>query len=254
MSTKLHELLAVEQGLSETANRVTKETTKTLDTKKSIFEGMSKSHEIFDDDKQHLVQATEIKEVQSTATEQLDYLCKEVARYWDVTLQKEEANQRASADIVIEGKVLASNVPAIVLLSMEKKLSGMLPVYNALPTLDAARSWIPDPAYAKKNVFRTTHFTERQHSVTTKKIVEVSKATQYHPAQLTEQETVDVIGKYTINEFSGAISSYDKAEKIQRLTALIRAVKTARQRANAVEVITDLKFADDLFAYVNGTN
>lgn len=250
--TVLHELLAVEQGLAETTNRVTKETAKTLDTKKSLFEGMSKSHSVFNEEDEHLKQATEYKEVQSTVDEQLDFLGAEVARYYDVVLQKEDANQRAKADIVVDGTTIATDVPSIVLLSMEKKLASLLDVYNAIPTLDAAKAWEVDPAYAKAGVFRTKHTTERMQTVTSKKYVEVSPATQHHKAQIAEQETIDTVGKYTITEFSGAISSYEKAERIKRLTALIRAVKSARQRANNAEVNSDLTFGAAIFSYING--
>jgi len=250
--TALHELLAVETGLSETANRVQKETTKTLATKETIFAGMVKAHVLFDESLQHLTQATESKEVQSTATEQLDYAATEIARYWDVTLQKEDANQKAKADIVVGDTVIAKDIPAIVLLSMEKKLTSLLALYNALPTLDASKSWIKAEGYPVANVFVTKNQRENQQSITEKTWVEVSPATKEFKAQLVQQEKTTVVGKFVIDEFSGALTSLDKAEKIQRLTATIRAVKTARQRANTQVVDTTKKFADSIFGYING--
>ena len=250
--TVLHELLAVEQGLAETGNRVLKETTRTLETKRSLFEGLSKAHEIFSDDEQHLVQATEYKEVQDTVDGQLDFLADELARYWDVGLQKEEANQRANADIIIDGNVLAENVPSIVLLGMEKKLEKLISTYTAVPTLDASKAWEVDPNYDKRGVFRTKYDRETQQTRVVKDWVEVSPATKEHKAQIVQDEKTEVIGKYIISEFSGAISSLDKAERLQRLTKLIRAVKSARQRANATEVNTELTFAKNLLDYING--
>ena len=248
----LHELLAVEQGLAETANRVTKETTKTLGTKQTLFTGMNKKHEIFNEEEQHLVQAPDIKEVESTVDEQLDYLNTELVRYWDVTLQKEEANQRAKADIIIDGTVIAPNIPAIVLLGMEKKLATLLATFNSIPTLDSAIAWEEDKGYAKAGVFRTKHATERQQTVTTKKYITVSPATKEHPAQMATQDVVDTVGKYVITSFSGALSPYKKAERIQRLTTLIRAVKSARQRANNTEVKSELIFGKALVDYIKG--
>ena len=250
--TALHEILAVETGLSETANRVQKETTKTLATKETIFAGMVKSHVLFDESLQHLTQATEIKEVQSTAKEQLDYACNEIAKYWDVTLQKEDANQRAVADIVIGETIIAKDVPSIVLLSMEKKLTSVIALYSSLPTLDASKSWVEAAEYSIPGVFVTKNQRENQQSITEKTWVEVSPATKEFKAQLVQQEKTTVVGKFVIDEFSGALTSIDKAEKLQRLTALIRAVKTARQRANMTVVDTKKTFASDLFSYING--
>jgi len=250
--TKLHEILAVEQGLGETANRITKEVASTLANKKSIFAGLTKEHEVFAEDKQHLKQSTEIKEVESTVDEQLSFMGTHVAQYWDVSLQKEAANQKAVADIVVDNVTLAFNVPSIVLLGLEKKLTALLSVYNAVPTLDAAKAWEEDPGYSKRGVFRTKHTAERQQAVTNKVWKEVSAATVQHKAQIVQDEEVEVLGKYTISEFSGAISSFDKAEKLSRLTALIRAVKTARQRANGAEVDTSLTIGSILLDYING--
>ncbi len=42
----LHELLAVEAGLAETATRISKEVTKVLDSKSSLFTGMYKAHSL----------------------------------------------------------------------------------------------------------------------------------------------------------------------------------------------------------------
>jgi len=248
----LHELLAVEKSLGETATRVQKETTKTLDGKRGIFEGLVKSHSIFDDEMQDLVQATEYKEVVSTVDEQLDFLNNELSRYWDVILQKEEANQRAFADIIVDNKTIAKHVPAIVLLGLEKKLTSLIALYNAIPTLDAAKAWVPATGYAKDNVFVTKFHTENQHSVTTKEWVEVSPATKEHKAQLAEKMITTVIGKYKIDNYSGAVTSEQKAENFQRLTKLIRAVKAARQRANSIDVNTEITIGKDLLDYIVG--
>ena len=249
---KLHELLAVENTLGETANRIRKETTKTLATKETIFAGMTKEHIIFDDELQHLKQATDVKEVQSTTDEQLKFLTDNLIKYWDVTYQKDDANQRAFADIVIDGKTIVEKVPSTTLLSMEKKLDSILATYNALPTLDAAKAWKPAEGYGKKGVWVTVHDRENQHTITYKNYEEVSPATKEHKAQIVQVEKTDVIGKYIIKEFSGAVTSLDKAERLERLTKLIAAVKTARQRANSVEVNTKLKFADAIIGYING--
>lgn len=251
-TTELHELLAVETGLGTTANRIQKEVTKTLDTKKSIFEGMSKSHKIYAEEDQHKVQATEYKEVQDTVDNQLSFLGDNLVSYWDAILQKDETNQRAVADVIVNGVVLAQNIPSTTLLSMEKKLDSLLAVYNAIPTLDAAKAWEEAPEQAKRGVYRTKHAEERQQSITEKEWKEISPATDKHMAQLKEVENTTVVGKFTIINFSAAITSYEKAEKLKRLTTLIRAVKKARQRANSTPVTTDLTFAKGLLDYING--
>lgn len=248
--TVIHELLAVENSLSASASHVQKECLGTLQNKRSIFAGQIKSHEVFNEEEQHLKQPNDYKEVVSTVDDQLQFLAGELVKYWDVSLQKEEANQRAVADIVVNGTVLAEAVPASVLLAMEKRLTSLVAVYSFIPTLDAAKAW--EIAVGQKpNVFQTKHDIERFQTRTTDEYVTVVKPTDKHPAQVVKQEKIVNIGKYITTEFSGCISSEDKAERLQRLHALIRAVKQARQRANTTEVKTELAFAAALLEYVN---
>lgn len=249
---KLHEILAVEQGLGETGNRIQKEITKAFATKQGLFAGLVKKHELFSEENQNMTKAPEIKEVESTVIEQLEFLSSKLSSYWDVVLQKDDANRRAEADITIGDITLAEKVPSVVLLGLEKKLEKLIGLYNAIPTLDATTSWEPDPGYSKKNVFRTKHVTETQHTITYKTWKEVSPATKEHRAQLSEVEEIDTIGKYSTTTFSGAISPHDKSEKLERLTTLIAAVKMARQRANGTPVKTDLHIGKKLLDYING--
>jgi hypothetical protein len=248
--TMIHELLAVEQSLSEQAVRVHKDAVKTLSTKRTIFEGLVKSHERFNDEEQHLVMPTEHKEVTTSVDAEMDYLGTQLTRYWDCFLQKESANQTAHADIIVDGAVLASRVPAIVLLAMEKKLAGLISLFSAIPTLDAATTWEVAPGQAD-GVFQTKHATERQQTTSEDEYVTIVKATDKHPAQVVKQQKVAVVGKYTQTNFSACIASVDKAERIMRLQQLIRAVKQARQRANVAEVNNSLKFGDAIWSFIN---
>lgn len=252
MPPKLHEILAVETSLAETSNRISKEVAKTLESKQTIFTGVVKTNTIFDDNLQHLRVLDEIKEVESTVNDQLSFLTKHIADYWDVVLQKEAANQQAKADIVVNDVIIAKDVPSIVLLSLEKKLNALLHVYNVIPTLDNAKAWEIDPNYAKPLVYRTKYTAERQQTQTTKEWIEVSPATKEHKAQVAQQDFTKVIGKYALTEYSGATTALDKATKLQRLSDLTRAVKAARQRANETEVDPTLRIGNALLGYING--
>lgn len=245
----LHEILAVESQLNTNAQAVMNSVGRNL-TKESIYAGMVKSHVIFDEEMQHLVQPTEHKEVQSTVDMQLDYLAKELTKAWDVYATKEATNQVAKADIMVDGRIIAADVPSIVLLGLETKLDKLMKIYTMLPTLDSARAWEEDHSAELRGIFRTKHETERFQTKTEKKFITVVEATKEHPAQVTQQEETTNIGKYIQTDFSGALTSFDKAERIQRLAALQRAVKQARQRANLQEVI-ELQISQALFNYVN---
>ena len=249
---ELHELLAVDKRLAETANRVQKETSKILEQKRDIFSGLVKSHEIFDDEKkQALEKVNDIKEVESTVSEHLQFAGKRLADYWNVILQKDYSNQTAKANIMIGDNILVANVPSTTLLSLEKKLESLISMYNVIPTLDAAKAWGQDTDYAIPNVWRTVNPRETQHRVVYKAYEEVSPATVQHKAQVVEVEREEIVGKYTQFDYSGAITSLDKSQKLERLTTLIMAVQTARQRANTNEVDPTLKLGETLINFIN---
>ncbi len=250
--TVLHELLAVEQGLAETSKRLSNEVARKLSSKTTLFSGMVKSHQMFTEESAHLTQATEHVEVQSTVDAQLEFVGIELARYWDATLQKEEANQRAKADIIVNGVAIAKDVPAIVLLSLEKKLSSLLAIYNNIPTLDAAVAWEQAPSQGY-GIYQTKHAVERFQTKTEKKFITVAPATDKHQAQITTQDEITNVGKFTQTNFSGMLTTNDKAKRIQRLVALTRSVKQARQRANSTTVNTELKIGSLLLNHINDT-
>ena len=248
--SQLHELLAVEQSLATNSVACAKSVARNL-AGKTLFTGLTKSHERFSEEEQHLTAATESKEVQSTVDMQLDFMATEMSKYFDVYASKEATNQTAKADIVIDGVTIGKDIPATVLLGMESKLDKLVELYKALPTLDASTSWEAAPEASLPGIYRTKHATETFQTQTEKKYNVVVQPTQHQAAVVDKYDEVTNVGKYTRIDFSGAITSFDKAERLARLGALIRAVKKARQRANCAEVVTLENFGASLFDYIN---
>ena len=65
--------------------------------------------------------------------------------------------------------------------------------------------------------------------------VELSPATDKHPAQVKEATRDEVVGIFTKTILSGAATTLQKSVLLERVEALIAAVKQARQRANSIE-------------------
>lgn len=232
---KLHEVLAVESGLSTVAANLSKETIKTFG-KENLFTGELKKHQVFDEDKQHLVQPTTERKVETTVTENLKYLFDSgLSPYWDSIIQKDSANQSAKADIIIDGKVIAKDVPGVTLLGLESKLAVVFDIFNAIPTLAPGIEWVQDENQ-KPGVMVNTQKEERLQSVTETDWKVIAEATEHHRAQLKEIASKVDIGKFTVTSYSGMVSPVQKAGILTRLQTLINAVKKARQRANCQEV------------------
>jgi hypothetical protein len=97
--------------------------------KENLFSGETKSLEMFrDEDKNQETQ--EHRVLESTVMENLDYLAKPVADYFNVVYQKDCANQEAKSDLVLDdGTVIAEKVPASFLLGLETKLNKLRDMY-----------------------------------------------------------------------------------------------------------------------------
>lgn len=242
---KLHELLAVEPDLRGAAEKILNEHAATFTKKHGLFLGQVRTYQPADDQGEELPE--EIQHLNTTVEEEMEYVRKIVARYWDAVAQKETANTEAKADIVVEDEIFLKNVPATLLLALEGKLKQLRECYQQLPTLPPTDDWKFDTDVGH---FKTRPITTKR----TKKIMKnhvLANATDKHPAQVqvyTEDETV---GHWQTVKHCGMLPPIRKAAILERIDNLQRAVKQARRRANSCEV-KPVEVADKLFSYIHG--
>lgn len=248
MATKLHEILAVENDLEKVATNVIEEAKNTFNKKANLFQGQVKTAEMFDDDV--ATPAPEVIKLEETVPSKLRYVGRAVARWLDVVLQKESTNQKAVADLVVDGRVLATAVPATFLLGLENKVKRLRDMYMSIPTLQPGIRWNPAPDEGE-DIFAAEDPIER--FITSKQIKStvLYEATKEHPAQI-DKWTEDVkIGRYLVYPTSGMITPARKAEILDRLDRLGQAAKAARMRANAAEV-EKVTIGQTLVDFING--
>lgn len=247
---RLYETLAVEADKKGIATRILEESTRVFKDKHNLFQGGTKTLSMLEEGQSALEDAnSEIKEVSTTVGERLDYTVGPVSDWLDVTLQKEATNQIAVADLVVDGEVLAENLPATFLLGLEDKLKGIRKMYNEVPTLSPTIIW-EDNVNGKANTFRSKNLeVKTKTQKVPKSHIEVAP-TEFHPAQISRWNEEVVVGKYETSHLSGMVSSERKMQLLGRVDKLIQATKQARMRANGVEVIKS-RVGADLFKYIN---
>lgn len=251
--TKLHEILAVEGNKEGYFKDALIEMTNLFKNKMSHFQGFNKFLTLHGEESPEKI-AKELAEGESqtittTVPTELDYLADVVSNYVDVIYQKDDANQRATADIIIDDVVIAKAIPATTLLSLENKLKQLKVVYDQIPTLQPGTSWRLDPTIGE-HVFVDEN---KQIRTKTKKGFDfkvLTQATDKHPAQIEKWETVEDIGFTTMTKWTSMISVADKVELLKRFDKLAAAVKQARQRANEVEV-NKVNVGAKLMNYIN---
>lgn len=241
-ATRLNQIIAVLKGVkSDTNGKLTKIYHDVQ--KPALLAGISRTYRPVNDDDPVL--PGESTRVQLRANDVVRQATSVLTRLFDVTAALEWTNTTAKADVVVDGETLIANVPATYLIFMEKQLTDLRTVVAKLPALDPAENWHWDDngdAWA----------TEKSETTRTQKVPHnhvVSPATDKHPAQVTVYQTDDVVGFWATTKFSGALPAARRRELVERITALIEAVKFARETANMAEVV-DPKPAAAVFAWL----
>jgi hypothetical protein len=249
----LYELLAVEQEKKAGSERSRSQSLENFRSNQAHFTGMRRTFKPFAVDEAKGEVAGERLEAEThlvkTVAEELAKALAANADSFDVSLQIDEANTHARADLVVDGETLATNVPATVLLQLEKRLREVRILFKEIPTFDPVRLWTPDAAADKPQVLRAEPVvTLRKQRARKYKIM--VEATKEHPAQVDVVEVDEPIGEIRAYDWTGMISPGRKAALLERIDVLIEAVKTARARANSVEIDPKLKIGAKIFEHI----
>lgn len=250
-STKLHELLAVESNLENQANKTRAELINTFEKKRHLFEEKIVSFTPTGENVQSTIESQ--LSIQTSVQKELDWVQGFLAKSLDASFQVADANTKARADIVLEDEantVLVKDVPATALLELEKRLTDILNLVNAVPTLDPAKGFELD-AQRTDGVYKAREVIKNR-TRKEKKVLIRYEATKEHPAQTELIEQDVVIGTIRESEWSGLITPAEKSEILSRVEMLTRAVRRARSRANEQEVDLNKKIGKTLLNYIFG--
>lgn len=239
---KLHEIVAVRKGIK---SRTYGELTQMHHAKPGPFNGFSKDFVPVNAEGE--TYPPESQRVQLVAEDMLKRVAQLRTEFYDAELTQDCGNQRATADIVVDGQVIWADVPVTMLITLEKDLADLRTFISELPTLDESKDWEDDP---NSKLFRTQPVVTHK----TKKIqrgIVLQAPTKEHPAQ-TQLISEDVIvGHWHTVHRSGALPTPRREQLLERVNKLRDAVKQARARANNTEVERK-EIGSALFAYMLG--
>ncbi len=242
---KLHELLAVEGNLETQANKCRAELQNTFEKKRHLME--KKITTFFPTDEKIAPVIEQQLDIQTTVVKELKWISDHIAKAIDAGFQVAKANTVAKADIILEGgDILAKDVPATSLLELEKRVNEVQQLAHHIPTLDPTKGFTMD---ANQGVYVARDINKIRTKKTNRVLVKY-EATKEHPAQ-TEIVSEDVpVGKITEQEWSGMITPLEKANILSRIDILVRAIRSARSRANEVVVDSTAQIGKKLLDFV----
>ena len=225
---KLNQVIAIEKGVKGRAYSELTELNKVCQ-KPELFHGFSKQYEKKDDAGESL--PPEAKKVQFKVEEILKKVSASMTELFDVCASKDWANMSAKANVQVDGETIIEAVPVTYLLFLEKQLTDLRTFVSNLPELEEAENWRLDEASALyKTAPISTHRTKKVQTP-----IVLYNATKEHPAQ-TQMITDDVIAGYWKTEkHSGALPKARKKTIAEKVEALIKAVKFAREEANGTD-------------------
>lgn len=171
--------------------------------------------------------------VQLTSQDACNQVSAALKKLFRITAEKDAANCLAKAPIIVDGQVLAENVPATYLMFLEKQLDDLNTFVSKMVELDSSDNWTCNQS---DGLFRNEK-TVGNKVVKVKQALVLYPATEQHPAQtqIVDQDTV--VGHWTTQKISGAIPRPRKLQLLERISTLSQAVKVAKDVANNLEVI-----------------
>lgn len=234
--------MAIEKGVK---SRVESEITQMhhASQKPASFNGFSRTYRKLDDAGEDL--PAESQKVQQIAAE----ILRRAGQIWtemvDITFAKDDGNRAAIADVTIGGRVIVKGAPVPFLLWMEKHLNDVRTFIDKLPVLDPADDWQADTT---TGLYKTAPISTHRTKKTAKPIV-LYDATPQHPAQ-TQLISEDVLaGYWDVIKYSGALTVPRRKQLLERVDALSKAVKEARELANMTEA-PDAAVGREIFDYL----
>jgi hypothetical protein len=242
---KLTQILAIEKS---TKNRCETEFTKIGQAlkKQENLTGFTKTYTPKDEDGERF--PNESKKVIFKAQDEMKKVKATLAELYNVIATKDAANCNAKADVVVDGQVIAKDVPAVTLLAIEKKLTDVLTFAKSLPVLDHSENWRPDQG---RNIWVTDPVETLKTKKIVKHIVVAGTLTKEHPA-IVKDDTEDVtVGSWSTIKFSGAMPPNDVAAFTEKVEKLAKAVKFAREEANMAPA-PEKTTGDEVFGYLFG--
>lgn len=254
LKTALHEILAVDKDSRDVVKKIIDEGSATFKTRTDHFDGHYRTYEPNSpEDMERFPEET--KEIVETIRGKLDYIEDTVVKHIDILLQKEEANQRAVADITIrrdDGSTLtiAKDVPASMLLQLETLLGRMRnDIYRVIPTLKPGPNWQLDEAKGK-GIYRHDEG-KRPRTRKTYKSHVLHEGNDKHPPQAQLVTVEEPVGMWNQQNFSARVTPAWKSDQLARVETLLRAVKTARARANETKV-KEIRIGREIMRFVRG--
>jgi hypothetical protein len=248
--TTVSQLLAVRDGVKTRDADTAREIKDMLQAnRRGAFEGETRRYE-------HTTDRPDIAPRQSTGTQitasagqLLTDLRAVRTRAIDVTLTLDKANEKACADLVVDGELIGEKIPAITLLALERYADEYVAIVKGLPVLDPSEKWDYDENAGCHRTGMTKIPSTSKETVPLTLWEPDDPATSKHAPQVKEITKDIPVGEWQVTRFSSALKADRKRALLERAIKFQEAVKFAREEANRATV-TDSAIGKQVFDFL----
>lgn len=234
--TKLHEILAVEKTRTAASKDSIGETKKKFANHSQFFSGRCRTLTMFSDSPENAaLQAAESSQQLPTTdvVSTLAYTLALWAQAQNIRATKDLTNTVASADVMLKGEVFLTAVPADTLMGLISQAKELKEMLVLAPTLDPTKKWAKNPAgFYMSPVVTSVKSKKEEYGL------ELSPATEKHPAQVKPSTREVPVGKFEDQVFSTLWTTNQKAAALMWIDELTSELQAALQRANQVDIKT----------------
>lgn len=241
--TKLNQVIAIEKGVKARAHGVISDLYKMVQ-KPDLFNGLVRTYAKKDDDGEDL--PSEKKHVQCRINDILGMVRMGQGALFDITAQKDTANSKATASVVVDGKEIVPELPVTTLLFLEKQITDIRTFVEAIPVLDNSESWSLD---VNSGLYKTEPVQTHRTKKVSRPLV-LYPATPEHPAQAQLVQEDVIAGFWSMVRQSAAMPKPDKERIADRLEKLLIGIKEARERANDADASNKPAIGSAIFEYL----
>lgn len=260
MNRKLKLVLALTQDAAARYAAIIKDYSKFFTNQQGAFLGMKNTYQpndaMIDDPSKR-----GYTKVISTVPEKLEYLIGNTSDFIQNVLTKERTNGLgvAKAELIVGddswGEFTSNELLALKSILEKPEFTQMI---QSIPVRTETDIWNPGKAeeYLERAIFEKPLVTQvnkttvkEQYILEDKNIDRLKPGSDYKP-QIATKDTVVELGTQTRQEFSGQWTHLQRAKALEKLTVLRKAVVTALEHANDVDVVEATLTSDKLFGYI----
>lgn len=257
---KLKLVLALTQDAAAKYAAMLRDYSKFFSDKQGAFSGIKNTYDqvdsLIDDPTKRAY-----SRVVTTVPEKLEYFITHTQDFIQNILTKERTNGLglATAKLVVAGEewgTFTSNELLALKSILEK--SELLQMIGNIPVRTETDIWTPSTAeeYQGRAIFQKPLITQvikttvkEQYILEDKNIDKLKPGADYKP-QIGSKDTVLELGTQTRQEFTGAWTHTQRARALENITILRKAVTTALEEANDVEVEESILTSKKLFGFI----